>query len=328
MRNCRKLRKSSNSRGAPGSEDGVVLLLVLWVVALISVLALSWAQDWRTELKLAANYREVHQCRRLAEAGIYYAVGKMVAAKSAEAQGPQGTAGQGPSIWQGDQSLHELKLPGGWADIRVGDEGGKINLNLASERILANLFIALGFTERDVVTMVNSILDWRTDGETPRPFGAKSDYYLRLDPPYPAKNGKFEVVQELAWVRGFRGSPFIARLSNWLTVQPIGQAININTAPLEVLEAAGLAPDVASQVVETRQAAPFQNLQGLPPVMADPTSGLVVNFMVRSSPFFTITSTGRVKKKGARHTITAVVRINPNSDNLWEIISWMDDFPA
>jgi general secretion pathway protein K len=193
---------------------------------------------------------------------------------------------------------------------------------------LTNLFIALGLVDRDIATMVDSILDWRSGGETPRPHGAKSDYYLRLDPPYPAKNGKFEVVEELAWVHGFEDSPFLARLSDWLTVQPIGQAVNINTASLEVLVASGLSADVARQVLDTRQTAPFQNLQGLPPVMADPSGGPAANLMVQSSPFFTIKSTGRVKRNGARHTIKAVVRIIPNSENLWDIISWIDDFPG
>ena len=68
----------------PAREEGTVLLLILLILALISTMVLSWAQEWRTELKLAANYRDAHKCRRLAEAGIYYALGKLVTAKMTE----------------------------------------------------------------------------------------------------------------------------------------------------------------------------------------------------------------------------------------------------
>ena len=71
-----------------------MLLLVLLILTLISVLVLSWAQEWRTELKLASNFGEAHKCQRLAEAGIYYALGKLMTAKTAEMSELQGIAPQ------------------------------------------------------------------------------------------------------------------------------------------------------------------------------------------------------------------------------------------
>ena len=60
-------------------ESGVILVSVLWLVALVSVLVLGALQEWRTELKLAANFQAKAQCRRLAEGGVYYAIGKILA---------------------------------------------------------------------------------------------------------------------------------------------------------------------------------------------------------------------------------------------------------
>ena len=88
-----------------------MLLLVILILTLISVLILSWAQEWRTELKLASNFGEAHKCQRLAEAGIYYALGKMMTAKTGESTGqalaprprrPPATSGwetSGPMSW-------------------------------------------------------------------------------------------------------------------------------------------------------------------------------------------------------------------------------------
>jgi len=322
----------SNARAVTAREEGTVLLLVILILTLISVLVLSWAQEWRTELKLASNFGEAHKCQRLAEAGIYYALGKLMAAKTAEMRGINAVApqaqGDSGALWQGDQQPHVLELPDGMVEVRIGDEGGKINLNLASEPLLLNFFTVLGLPEPQVRTIVDSIQDWRVKGSYPRLYGAKSAYYLSLDPPYVAKNGKFETVEELAWVRGFEASPLIPQLSRWLTVCPVAGGINLNTASLEVLLAMGFARDAALNIIATRQAMPLRSFQEMPQTNANPMLGQVAQMSFRSSPFFTIISTGMVKKNSGRQTIRATVRLDPNQRVPWVIISWYGGFPG
>jgi general secretion pathway protein K len=330
--NIRHPKDRSRANAPPTDQGGAVLLMVILVLALISVLVLSWGQEWRTELRLAANFREAHQCRRLAEAGVYYALGKLVSAKIEESSrlnpGVLLNVPSQPSAWQGDQKPHLLELPGGWAEIRVADEGGKINLNRAPEATLANLFTALGLPLEQVRTMVDSIQDWRSRGDAPRPYGAKSAYYLGLDPPYVAKNSNFETVEELAWVRGFANSPLIPRLSQWFTVQGIAMGVNINTAPLPVLQALGLAPELCDTIISTRQTMPFRNLQEIFQLSPDPRLGQQQLLTFQSSPFFTIKSTGMIKKNQGLYTIKAVVRFDFSAPNPWEIVSWADNFPG
>jgi general secretion pathway protein K len=312
-----------NSKAPIAKEEGAVLLLVLLILTLISVLVLSWAQEWRTELKLASNFGEAHKCQRLAEAGIYYALGKLMTAKMGESGGLR-TA----DLWQGDQRPHVLELPDGLVEVRIGDEGGKINLNLAPEELLRDLFTVLGLPAPQVRTMVDSLLDWRTRDSYRRPYGAKSAYYLSLDPPYVAKNGNFETVEELAWVRGFEASPLIPHLNRCLTVQDTEQGINLNTASLEVLVAMGFAPDTAKNIMATRQAIPFRSLQEIAQVGANPLLSWGVQAVFQSSPFFTITSTGMVNKNRGRQTIKAIVRLDPDQRVPWVILSWYNGFPG
>jgi general secretion pathway protein K len=306
-----------------------VLLLVLWVLTLISVVVLSWGQEWRTELKLAAGFRESQQCRRLAEAGVYYALGKVAEGKLVEAARLGGESADLPTpkphAWEGDQSPHRLELPGGWVEMRVADEAGKINLNQAPEQILENLFTALGYRGEVVKTMVDSILDWRTRGESPRPFGAKSAYYLNLDPPYPSRNSRFLQVEELAWVRGFAGRPFWPHLANLLTVQDAGRGININTAPQEVFQALGFTADQASLLILRRRSEPLQPVD-LGQLLTDPRLAQLLG--VQAAPFLTIKSTGMINNSKARHTIKAIVNMNINAEVPWQIVSWADDYPG
>jgi general secretion pathway protein K len=321
-----------NSKALTVKEEGSVLLLVILILTLISVLILSWAQEWRTELKLAGNFGEAHECQRLAEAGIYYALGKIMIAQQEDstglrAIGPQTQEASG-DLWLGDQRTHRLELPDGMVDVRIADEGGKINLNKAPEGLLHNFFVVLGLPEVQIRTMVDSLQDWRTSSSYPRLYGAKSDYYLGLDPPYVAKNDKFETVEELAWVRGFEGSPLIPRLSQCLTVQNTKEGINLNTAPLEVLLALGLPRDAAQNVVDSRQAMPLQNLPEILQESANPMLNQGAQISFQASPFFTITSTGMVKTDRGRRTIRAIVYLDTNQRVPWKILSWYDGFPG
>jgi general secretion pathway protein K len=319
-------------RRRPRDERGAVLLLVMLILALISVLTLSWAQEWRTELQLAANFKEARQSRRLAEAGIYYGLGKLLEGKILETMGasmdPQELAAKWAGAWQGDQVVHQLQFPGGFVAVVAEDEGGKINLNRATEATLVSLFAALGFTPEQVAIMADSVADWRSGGEQPRLYGAKSAYYLGLDPPYVSRDGPFESVEELGWVRGFEANPMIRHLGEYLTVQSVGPAVNVNTAPLPVLEAMGLPPEVARNLIQARQGQPFRNLQEFSQLGLQAAPELLQHFGFKSSPFLTIKSTGMVNKKGGRQTIKALVRLNPSLPNSWEILSWVDDFPG
>jgi len=321
----------SHAKAVTAREEGAVLLLVIMILTLISVLVLSWAQEWRTELKLASNFAEAHKCQRLAEAGIYYALGKLVTAKTVEMRGinafsPQ--QGDSGVLWQGDQEPHVLELPDGVVEVRVADEGGKINLNNAPEQLLHNFFTVMGLPEPQVRIMVDSILDWRSRDGYMRLNGAKNAYYLNLDPPYVAKNGKFETVEELAWVRGFEASPLIPQLSRWLTVDPIGTGINLNTAPLEVLLAMGFPRDNALNIIATRQTTPLRNFLEIGQDDANPMLGQGTQMSFRSSPFFTITSSGMVKKNSGRQTIRTTVRLSLNQRVPWLFISWYSGFPG
>jgi general secretion pathway protein K len=322
----------------PGSglndEKGTVLLLVILVLALISVLILTWAQEWRTELKLTANSQGMHQNRRLAEAGVFYAIGKLATAQVAEtATSGMETAfhelvGAPGDLWRGDQQPHSLELPEGKAEISVANESGKINLNTAPGTVLRSLFLVLGVTEPTISIMVDSIEDWRSREVQPHPFGAKSDYYLRLDPPYVAKNGKFEVVEELAWVRGFEANPLLPRLGNWLTVLETGKAVNINSAPLEVLMSLGVPPEKAQTMIAARQTMPFSSFPDFAQFAGNPLIGRDLQISFRESKFYTITSTGQSKNYGGRYTVKATIQLDLTRANLWEIISWFDGFPS
>jgi general secretion pathway protein K len=316
------------------NEEGVVLLLVLWVLVLISVLVMSWAQEWRTEIKLTANYRDAQEARRLAEAGVFYALGKLAEAKVADALRTQESFVKQPppaTGWRSDQTPRIIELPGGQVEIRVGDEGGKINLNQAKELTLTNFFTELRLPPDRVKTMVAGILGWRKEGAevAPAPSTAMGGRRPRGILAAQSRQIRFDAVEELAWVSGFENSPLIPRLCDWFTVASVSAGVNVNTATSEVLQALGFSPEQARTIIYSRQQAPYRTTAELPPRAVDPRGTQVQqSFTFQNSPFCTLKATGMVNNKKARHTIKVLARLDFTSEIPWGILSWVDDFPG
>jgi len=91
--------------------------------------------------------------------------------------------------------------------IRFGitPEAGKLNLNAATDEQITALLTPLlqDLEMENAPALIAALLDWRdTDDET-RENGAESDYYNTLEPPYNAKNGPLDSVEELLLVKGF-----------------------------------------------------------------------------------------------------------------------------
>ena len=119
--------------------------------------------------------------------------------------------------------------------------------------------------------LAGSLVDWLdADGEPQPQGGAEDAYYQALPSPYLAANRLLADVAELALVRGFDES-VRARLRPFVTALPRFTALNVNTAPPEVLAAVvdGLEIDAARELAEQRSRAYFRDradfLSQLPP---------------------------------------------------------------
>jgi general secretion pathway protein K len=142
------------------------------------------------------------------------------------------------------------------------DEGGKVNRNRAYERTLRLIFTNLGVGEFEIGILVDSILDWRDEDDFHRVNGAESDYYLSLSSPYAARNGPFDTVEDLLWVRGVTPDLFFGLekdgirtvgLQAVFTVDSRFNRVNLRTASAEVIHALmGLPVEKSRGFVEER----------------------------------------------------------------------------
>ena len=109
--------------------------------------------------------------------------------------------------------------------------GGKVNVVQLAH--FSKLLSILGLPPE----LAGALADWIDADNQPQPQnGAEDDYYLALDPPYLTANQPLIDVDELALVRGFDDS-VRARLRPFITALPTTTAVNVNTAPAEVIAA-------------------------------------------------------------------------------------------
>jgi type II secretory pathway component PulK len=187
----------------PGTRRGVILVAALWVMAFLALIVVSFVSSQEVELKVSASFADRVQARHLAASGLEHAKMELAMDETAH-DGPFETWRRSPERFErvpmgdGFYSLIYNNVDD-QSELAFGldDENGKVNLNAAPRSVLKDL---PGMTE----ALADCVIDWRDeDDEVSGDEGAESDYYLRLDPPYEAKNGPFDTVEELLAVKGF-----------------------------------------------------------------------------------------------------------------------------
>jgi len=158
--------------------------------------------------------------------------------------------------------LPPMSVEGGELDGHIDDQQGLFNLNNLVRGGKVNL-VQLAHFRRLLSTLslpavlADTLADWiDADGEPQPQGGAEDENYLALQPPYLAANRPLTDLAELALVQGFDDG-VRARLRPFVSALPVFTAVNVNTAPPEVLAAIieSLGLDGARDLAATRSRA-------------------------------------------------------------------------
>ena len=294
-------------------------MMVLWVLTILMVIVFSFSYLARTESFSSRAFKEGWENKFLAEAGIERGIMELFYRK----QNPQNLGEEEQGSWRIDGTEQVDALGGGYYRVRLLDESGKIDLNLAPEVILRSLINSLNLPGEDkdllVNTIVDSILDWKDPDDFHRLQGAESDYYQSLPNPYKAKNANFDTVEELILVKGVTaeilyGNDQNPGLVDFLTVQAKTNKINLNAASKPMLMALpGMTPEIAEAVAAYRQDKEIQNLQEIAGLLGEAQAQLAPYVTVAAGNTFTIESRGYKKDGQAGYGIQAKVTLEGNN---------------
>lgn len=271
----KRIEKAERRQGRQVQERGLALIMVLWVLTVLSVLALSFAFMARTEVASTISFRDGLERKFLAEAAIERCIMELYYRR---ANKNQINAVEGSEIIRVDGRRYEEELGDGKYFFAITDESGKININALTDAngvILNNLIVNLGYSSETANIIVDSILDWKDADNLHRLNGAEDAYYESLTVPYKAKNDKFDTLEELLLVRGVTpdilfGGPGRPGLINFLTVYSKGRTINLNAAAPEVIGALpNVTSSMAERIVEFRQSAELRSQQDVTAIVGD-----------------------------------------------------------
>lgn len=112
------------------TENGIALIIVLWILTILMVLALSFSYAARTEIYSTIAFRESMEEKFLAEAGIERAITELFYYQMYK---DQTIELEGLDVWKVDNTPYDIQTGTGTCNIRIIDEMGKVDINAGSE---------------------------------------------------------------------------------------------------------------------------------------------------------------------------------------------------
>lgn len=220
------------------SQNGIALIVVLWMLVVLTVIALAFSQSVRTEVMLTTNHQNQAKALALAEAGIWRGAAMVLNRSIADSNGEKfNLAG----------SVYELESDKGDLLVSLQSCSGLVDLNRAPPEIIKGVLAAVVSSPERVDEISDSLLDWRDEDDLKRLAGAERDDYESLGLSYGPSNGLMNSVSELARVNGVTPDIY-EELKSMMTVYSGQSRIDIGSAPEQVMESL---PGMEASVVET-----------------------------------------------------------------------------
>jgi len=246
------IRGRPKPTGLRGSR-GIALVLVLWVIALLTVMALGLTTVQRTESALTRNQIDGARFRALADAAL-----SLVALDLLSTPSPMEEMAEMPEMAPQipDGTPRVLTFDGDQLEVRLFNEASRLDLNAATREQLATLIeLAQGEQGYDEVQrdrLADAIIDWRDPDDLTELNGAEDGEYEASGLPYGARDEPFRSVEELRNVLGITPTLY-QRLAPNLTVENSSGSVELQFASAAVLSAVqGIPLEDASQLVEER----------------------------------------------------------------------------
>ncbi len=338
------MTRAGAMRGIPTGERGIALILVLWVMALLTVIAGEFCHAVRTELNVTRNFKEETQAYYIALSGLFWAVQGLVDDDQGfrKAAAPGGAANPEEGLARINADIPAVPFGAGRFSVRKENESGKVNLNRAGEHLLKMMLNGLDIDGAEKAIIVDSILDWRDADSFHHVNGAEDDYYRSLPHPYRCKNGDFSSVDELLLVRGVTPQIFHGGLRDMVTVYQDEEtaagrdvraevrvnlnSININAASPPMLRALPrMTEEALRAILRYRITQDFRSPTDLLVVVGPEVyAGISPYLTFTLSPYYTIKAVGTLDGSRTRQGVQAVVRIDKTLERGYEVIQWID----
>ena len=258
---------------------GSILILVMFVMVVLSLVALSFGYRAGLESRLTNQRAVTAQLRSHARSAAAIALARL--GENTNEFDHRGEPWHTHRALAGEHWLARWRVGEDQrgaeyvTDYQVIDEQSKVHVAYASGQTLRELGMS--------AVQAASLMDWMDVDDDVRPDGAEDDFYFARRPGHRCKNGPIEVLDELLMIRGFGGLDYFGEDANdnrrldvtendgrpfyppdnsdgvlqpsWvklLTCYGDGR-VNINTAPRLVLGTLAISDEAVDQIAAYRR---------------------------------------------------------------------------
>jgi general secretion pathway protein K len=290
---------------ATSAERGFVIVAVLWILAALSALAMIFSVYLSNSARALAVSDAGLQTEALVSASLELTTYQLLLA------GDKARPALGSFRFRLDD-----------ADVLVtfASEAARVDLNLASKEVLANLFAVLGAEQQAAQEYADRIIGWRT---RPKANAANDEeaLYGAGGLAYSPRQSLFTHVNELSLVLGLPPE-MLDRVLPFVTVFSGSPNVDVLIALPEVIAALpGMTPSVLNDFLKQRPALPRDQ-----PAIAAALGPAQASAALPKSKSYRILTT--VKFDNGRQTSSEVVIALGEDKNPYLVLSWQDDVEA
>ncbi len=208
-------------------QQGVALVLVLWVLSLLTIMAGSFSLSMRRETTMISGQKHNAEAMATAESGLAIAEFMLL--------NPDAT-----KRWRADGSIYQIDAANAKLRIQLLSETGKINLNNVEQTLLQNVMSHSpnGSDAQLPSVTINraaAILDWRDSDDLMRLNGAEKKQYQDAGLNYQPRNQPFQTLEELQMVLGMDDAT-LKWLEPLITVYSNQSQVDLQLASKDVLQ--------------------------------------------------------------------------------------------
>lgn len=314
------------------NKEGAALLVVIGIISILILIVGSFAFESKLEAMLVSHKNKRFHAENLARSGVEYAKAILDQHKQAKeleiedmAEEDQGFMMAALYVQRGLPATSEIELGNGFFSVTIESAEGKLNINNLNRDDWLDTFSMANVPSTEWDSMIDCLEDWKDANDVHGLNGAESDdpYYEELG--YPVKNGPLDSVEELLLIKNWgpdilygkpedEESDAIFGIAELLTVWGDG-LLNLNTASIDAMRAAGLTEEQIEEIIEAR-AGP----DGIPGTADDGLNNLSgldqANFKLQSN-YVKVTSIG--ESFGSKYQIESIFLLK-NKDSV--VVYW------
>ena len=308
-------RRGSSAAWSVVRVRGAAIVLAMLVAALAAVVAAAVLADQTRWSRSVEHRRDQVQAQALVIAGVQWA--RLILREDAQRTNIDHLR----EPWA--MSLPPIPVENGEIRGTIVDAQGRLNVNAlgsiderdaAAAARIATLFRNAGIGAATLA----AIADWIDPDSVVRDGGAEDAYYAGQPVPGLAANAPVVRIAELAQVAGLSVQS-LAAVSPFLSALPPGTALNVNTAPAEVLATVvgGLSGARLAELVADRAARPYTTVADFRSRLPrDATLPTDIGLDVKSS-YFDVTVEARQGE-----TIARARALLHRAGSQWPVVVW------